>query len=208
MNYDVPHPLQLVSTFSISIFVGCLILFTACLELEPLETRIERDTPTELPPITTEGLRTMGAYIQTDTGRLLFVASGVNRPEVALAESVSCNSFNNIHKLSTDKIAVTGIYCRRSEIGDDRRMTLSFNYLPTDSVQLYFSYSPDKYSRGSNYWTRGTEKDNIKFTILRHDREMRILSGTFSGYLINRDVPFDTIRVTDGRFDIIHGEVP
>jgi len=38
-------------------------------------------------------------------------------------------------------------------------MTLSFNYLPTDSVQLYFSYSPDKYSRGSNYWTRGTEKD-------------------------------------------------
>ena len=175
---------------------------------EELAERIRANTPTELPPITTTGANTMGAYIHTDTGRVLFVASGVDRPETALAESLDCEAFNNLLYANNNYLSVRGIYCRRPEIGDDRRISMGFGYFAPDSVQISLSYDPDDWTNGPDYWTREFSQSGIEYEILRDDRQARVFSGTFSGYLLNRAPPYDTLQITDGRFDVTYGITP
>ena len=175
---------------------------------EALAERIRANTPTELPPVTTEGAMTMGAYVETDTGRMLFVASGVDRPETALATTLDCAAFDNYLFRSNEYIGVAGIYCRRPEIGDNRYLSMGFGYIAPDSVQLSFIYNPGGNVGSTNYWTRAFPASDIEYEILRDDREARILSGTFAGQLLNRDPPYDTVRITDGRFDVRYGVTP
>ncbi len=186
---------------------------------EELADRIRANTPTELPPITMTGANTMGAYIHPQPGSplweqagrvdsFLFVASGVDRPETALAESLDCGAFNNYLIKSTSWISVQGIYCRRPEIGDDRFIALNFGYLPKDSVQLALNVSLRKALSMTNYWTREFSGADMNYTILRDDRATGVLSGTFSGQVLNRASPYDTVEITDGRFDITYGVTP
>ena len=75
---------------------------------EELAEAIRAATPAELPPVTTAGLNTMGAYVHTDTGRVLFVASGVDRPETALAASLDCEPFNSLMNRELGSVTARG----------------------------------------------------------------------------------------------------
>ncbi len=186
---------------------------------EELAEQIRRNTPTELPPVTTVGANTMGAWIHPQPGSplweqagrvdsFLFVASGVDRPETALAESLDCEAFNNYLKESNGWISTSGRYCRRPEIDDSREMILNFGLVHTDSVEQSFIYIRDKNSSGINYWTRNFQDNRIEYKILLDNRQISTLSGTFSGRLINRAPPHDTLCITLGRFDVTYGITP
>ena len=205
--------------------ITALILLTASsCDQDPLTTtpeelaeQIRRNTPTELPPITTSGENTMGAWIYPQPGSplhdlagdsILFVASGVDRPETALATSLDCDAFDNFLFQSNDYIEASGTYCRRPEILDDRLIYIGFGYIAPDSAQIAFSYSEDCNSSSINYWTRAFSDSNIEYEILLDNRGLRIFSGSFSGYLLNRSPPYDTLRITNGRFDVTYGVTP
>ena len=159
----------------------------------------------------------MGAWIHPQPGSplhdlagdsILFVASGVDRPETALATSLDCNAFNNIRNLTNESIISSGVYCRRPEIDDDRQINLSFGYYYPDSARVFFIYRHAKTERGINYTSTLIPQDEIEYQILNDDRHNQIFSGKFGGYLINRAEPYDTIRVTTGRFDVTYGITP
>ena len=208
------------------LFVPSLIIgLSACdsdpftLSPEELAEQIRRNTPTELPPITTVGANTMGAWIHPQPGSplweqagrvdsFLFVASGVDRPETALAESLDCEAFNNYLFESKNLISIQGQYCERPEIGDSRNLASNFSYIEPDSVELFFSYVSDASSRSINYWTRGFSQSEIEYKVLLNDQDDRILAAIYSGYLIHRAPPYDTLRITQGRFDVTYGITP
>jgi len=184
---------------------------------EELAEQIRRNTPTELPPITTTGENTMGAWIHPQPGSplhdlegdsLLFVASGVDRPETALATSLDCDAFNNFLFESQDLISIRGIYCQRTEIDDPRNITVNFSYIRPDSIELSFGYVADRNASSIDYWTRRFGSSQISYAIAFDDEESRALSGTFLGSLINRSPPYDTLLITDGRFDVTYGVTP
>ena len=185
-----------------------ILLAAACEYSEAdLADDIRARTPTELPPATTHGANTMGAYVHTDTGRVLFVASGVDRPETNLAASLDCNAFDNMWFRSSNFVSVRGLYCNREEIGDYRRMRMTFKYKYPDSAVLIFQYSSMLSSLPERYWNNYPDA-SLNYEITRDDREARVLSGTFAGRLLNRDPPYDTLVVTDGRFDVTYGVTP
>ncbi|MFK8056400.1 MAG: hypothetical protein AB8F78_09805 [Saprospiraceae bacterium] len=205
--------------------ITALILLTASsCDQDPLTTtpeelaeQIRRNTPTELPPITTSGENTMGAWIHPQPGSplhdlegdsILFVASGVDRPETALATSLDCAAFNNLLQESSGWISVQGRYCRRPEIDDDRQISLNFGLVTPDSVELKLIYTQFSGDRGLNYWTRGFSNSQLEYEVSNDNRSENILSGTFSGQLINRALPYDTILVDNGRFDVTYGTTP
>jgi hypothetical protein len=184
------------------------------LSAEELAEQIRRNTPTELPPITTSGENTMGAWIHPQPGSplhdlagdsILFVASGVDRPETALAESLDCNAFNNFHYLSTRSIFSSGKYCSRPEIGDERELELSFGYFYPDSARVLFFYED---TDAFTYRSESIGLGGIIYDILLDNRSENVISGTFSGALINRSSPYDTIRVSTGRYDVTYGITP
>ena len=98
---DLPQT-STTSLLQILVFAACLN--PACTpEEDPfintpdeLVAYIRAQTPTEIPPITSTGANTMGAWIETDTGRVLFVASGIERPDPIGAESTDCPAFQNV----------------------------------------------------------------------------------------------------------------
>ena len=89
--------------------------------------RIRAHIPTELPPVTTEGAMTMGAYVETDTGRVLFVASGVERVDPIGSSLTDCDPFQNWRYESSSLISVDGRWCARPEAGDPRSQSLVFS---------------------------------------------------------------------------------
>jgi len=185
---------------------------------EELAEQIRRNTPTELPPITTTGENTMGAWIHPQQGSplhdlagtdsILFVASGVDRPETALATSLDCDAFNNIKKLSTGNISAVGIHCPRKEIGDPRYMSLSFLHILPDSTGVSFRYQSDWFNDSFVYSSRRNHFSIIDDVILLNDSTSRVLSAVFDATLVNHESPFDTVRITVGRFDVIYGTTP
>ena len=205
-------------------FTALILLTASSCDQDPLTTtpeelaeQIRRNTPTELPPITASGENTMGAWVHPQPGSplydltgdsILFVASGVDRPETALATSLDCAAFNNFLQESTGWISVQGIYCRRPEIDDDRDIGLNFGLINQDSIELKFDYEHSKLDSRVLYWSRDFSQSVISSNILIDNREERVLSGTFSGRLINRSPPYDTLLITDGRFDVTYGVTP
>ncbi len=170
---------------------------------------IRKATPTELPPITTSGENTMGAWVETDTGRVLFVASGVDRlSDPGDVQSIDCDPFQNWRYESQEYISITGRWCPRPEIGDDRSMWMQV--LISDSGPLYASFIYDVRG-GSTRWYESSkvgEDSDFNFTVTDHDTESRHLSGLFNGILFNKKAPFDTILIADGRFDTFYGSTP
>ncbi len=186
---------------------------------EELAARIRANTPTELPPITMTGANTMGAYIHPQPGSplweqagrvdsFLFVASGVDRPETALAESLDCGAFNNYLKQSSGWTSIIGTYCARPEINDPKRISVTFSLVTSDSAEVYLNYTKDEYDIGNRYWSHGLVKSSVSYNITRDDRTAQIISGTFATRVINRAAPFDTVDITDGRFDVTYGVTP
>ena len=199
------------------LLLAALSLATACGK-DPLGTspeaqaaRIRANTPTELPPVTTEGAMTMGAYVETDTGRVLFVASGVERADPIGSSSTDCPAFQNWLYQSSDLIGVSGRWCARPEIGDNRSQRLVFSFYPA-RANLLFEITDDL-SYGFVHLYRSDTLRPPDYEILRDDRSGRILSATFSATLYAEDpggggVHGDTIRITDGRLDVRYGVTP
>ncbi len=201
-----------------------LLAASACVDDDPLTLsdeelaeRIRANTPTELPPVTTSGENTMGAWIHPQPGSplhtlvgdsLLFVASGVDRPETALATSLDCKAFDNYLFQSNSYVSANGDYCRRPEIGDDRHMSIIFGYIAPDSVQIYFNYHHSNTSSILNYRLKDARQLVLEYDILIDNRDQQIFSGTFQSGLINRSPPYDTLQITDGRFDVTYGITP
>jgi len=172
---------------------------------EAVADRIRANTPTELPPITSEGLNTMGAYIHTDTGRVLFVASGVERPDPIGAGSTDCDPFQNYRFSSDSLTSIVGRWCPRPEITDERSMRISIGISEADTVLAYFSYRHFTNSKRKVYIGNSS---SVKIDVLSQSWEQNTISGTFSFIGVNRDPPYDTILVTDGRFDVTYGLTP
>ena len=216
--------MNITSRFLLALTAVILLTASSCEDDDPftlseqeLADRIRANTPTELPPITTTGENTMGAWIHPQPGSplhdlegdsILFVASGVDRPETALATSLDCDAFDNYLFQSKNLISVQGQFCERPEIGDVRNLSSNFSFVQPDSVEIFFGYVGDRSSRSINYWTRGFVNSQITYTILLDDQQSRVFSGRFSGRLINRAEPFDTLRITAGRFDVTYGITP
>jgi len=147
----------------------------------------------------------MGAYIHTDTGRVLFVASGVERPDPIGAGSTDCEAFQNYRYLDERFVGIVGKWCPRPEIGDFRRMALGISKYDSDSLVMFFSYKPSPAEDNQVYFAT---QSSISYEPLHENASDQAISGEFSYTAANRDPPYDTILVTDGRFDVTYGLTP
>ncbi len=184
-----------------------LVGLTSCTKDEVKEIR--KATPTELPPITTSGENTMGAWVETDTGRVLFVASGVDRlSDPGDVQSIDCDPFQNWRYESQEYISIDGRWCPRPEIGDYRSMWM--HILMYDSGPQYTSFTYDVRGGSTRRYASSKvgEDSDFNIEITGHDTESRHVSGIFDGMLFNKEEPFDTIVVADGRFDTFYGSTP
>ena len=216
--------MEVTSRFLLALTAVVLLTASSCEDDDPFTTspeelaeQIRRNTPTELPPITTTGENTMGAWIHPQPGSrlndlegdsILFVASGVDRPETALATSLDCDAFDNTLYESNQSIGISGQYCRRPEIDDPRRLSFGIEYYQ-DSLQIFFRYSPIPAGQDKRYWLAPPlNNEAISLDVMNDDRSSKIFSGIFYGTLINRSPPFDTIEISKGRFDVTYGITP
>ncbi|MFK8056719.1 MAG: hypothetical protein AB8F78_11420 [Saprospiraceae bacterium] len=193
-----------VSLLALSIVLSA----SSCSKEEQLANQIERNTPTELPPISQAGANTMGAYVTVGGERHLFVASGVERGGSIGTISADCEPFKNFLYQSTGNIVVAGTWCSRQEINRPIQMDMAVS-IPTltDSFRLSFGIDYDGTSSTGNrvsYISRGfsviTQVDTSRL-----DRQEMIVAGTFEGYAINFENMLDTALIPDGRFDVRYG---
>jgi len=148
----------------------------------------------------------MGAYIHTDTGRVLFVASGVERPDPIGAASTDCDPFQNFKFVKDELISIQGRWCPRREIGDNRDMWLDVAFWNTDSITASFSYIPDLSSNNKIYTSLN---ENFSVTVLHHDEQRQSISAKFSGVLMHTESPLlETIRIESGRLDATYSLTP
>ena len=198
--------------------LAAVSLATAC-DKDPLGTspeaqadRIRANTPTELPPVTTEGAMTMGAYVETDTGRVLFVASGVERVDPIGSSSTDCDPFDAYRRDSGKFVVIRGWWCSRPEIGDPRQQSLALIRYDGGRSQLFYIIHEDTRStKAVNYISDTLEVGEVEF--IRNDSVNRVMSARFSATLYVDDgfdggVNGDTIRIVDGRVDASYGFVP
>lgn len=87
-------------------------------------------------------------------------------------------------------------------------MNLSFGFIYPDSSRLFFRYEDLKNDYAVNYTSQSLSIDDLIFQITTDDRGKQILSGSFSGLVVNRTLPYDTLLITDGRFDVTYGVTP
>ncbi len=190
--------------------LGLCISVVGCDKEDRLAKRIERDTPTELPPITSVGANTMGAYVTIGDEQHLFVASGVERGGSVGSISADCEAFNNYLYRSDGNIVIQGIWCSRPEISLPKRMSLAILF-PTrgDSLGMAFGIDYDGLSGNPHerYGSYGIDAD-VEINVNSLDTINHIAAGIFSGYVLNFDNPLDTAFITDGRFDVYYGITP
>ncbi|MFK8057711.1 MAG: hypothetical protein AB8F78_16410 [Saprospiraceae bacterium] len=180
--------------------------------------RILANTPTELPPITTTGENTMGAWIilqpgselalEAGTDSILFVASGVERIDPIGASSTDCDAFQNFRYESQGYVDILGRWCPRPEIGDPKWLTLGFLRFDNDRVMVTASID---LNGGRTVDSKKFRNDSIgisHFSVLLDDATNRILSATFSGELYGWDNTSDTIQIESGRLDARYGITP
>ena len=152
----------------------------------------------------------MGAYLQTDTGRILFVASGVERIDPIGASSTDCNPFQNHRYESQNYVSILGRWCTRPEIGDDKELTLSFSLFDDGRALVSCGIDLDGGSSLNELKYKSDTLYTPQYEILLDDESERILSATFSAELYGwyNTSDRDTIQITDGRLDVTYGSTP
>ena len=181
---------------------------------------IRAATPTELPPVTTVGAGTMGAYIIPTPGSelhrlagedtILFVASGVERGGSIGTISTSCRPFQNWRFESTGQISILGNWCPRPEIDIEHSQVLIFNLL-NDSEggvfgSIFYAYS----ATGSSLDEIKFRNDSVPITrinLLRNDQSSAILSVRFSESAFALDSS-DSVKIEMARLDATYGSTP
>ncbi len=173
------------------LFIGILLTVASCKKLNPPN---DNDEPKErvLPPATTSGENTFGCKVNGE----VFLPNGninywgidhpvyyVNYEELWIRVKNLYDYPNNIYLYIyiDDKLSSTGV----------TKELLSENY-PQYEI-LHENYT------ATGYYIDSTK--NYYVDITRLDLENRIVSGTFEYTVVNEELA-DTIKITEGRFDL------
>ncbi len=208
------------------VLVGILapLVFAACEIGDPLGPtdyigRMRREYPTELPAIDYAGERVFGANVVTDTGVVLYVASGVDRSGAFFGpyRGEGCLAYQTFgYDAASRSLGVQSRYCARPEIGDPRSMNMGLFVSDTGRHHMYFTYDENQLgyrAKANAYTTQGLAADAVRVTYVKRDttpsppgnaaERSAILAGTFSAMLVERELRLDTIWVRDGRFSCL-----
>lgn len=147
--------------------------------------------PPTLPQITSEGKNTFGClvngeiYVPNDYFHYFYYAFKDN-PQLYGTLSLRCNRDGN----NTNSGFLIQLRNRVFSKGK--------HYIYTNSnTKDYLSHVKNNFDTYQNY----TNDSNNFIDLIRLDTVNRIASGTFQFNLINTNNDFDTIRITEGRFD-------
>lgn len=137
-----------------------------------------------LPPITTEGKGTFGYRVN---GKIQGQCYDGFFTSLANAEIVGDSTFTLSESCDGHSF---GFFLRYSALIVNRRYLID-------------STSGISYSGNSGKSYRATDPNNEFYVqFLKYDKQAKIISGTFSGYLYNEDG--ESVTITDGRFDQIY----
>ena len=167
----------------------------------------------QLPPATTIGANTAGCLIN---GKVLIPKNGSQAIGGSPAYGLTTGVGNNFHApIIGDDYRFIRIANLRDNGGDDiyihlNDMTLGAgNYDVGQSNNEYYMDGPnnpqiiaqiyDGVNIGKTFWSSA---NSGLITVTRFDYFAGIYSGTFNCTLYNKDNPTETIKITEGRFDI------
>ncbi len=145
----------------------------------------------ELPPITTEGKNTFGCKVN---GKVFRNFGG---------------NFN-VQDLDVDYHIPSGLFALTAAQIDDEKGIFNFvNCLATFLEEGTYNFNEGRcFYESHSYCTDEFDPLNLDPTqpailnILRLDNQEFIIAGTFEFTLTHPDCPGDTIRITEGRFDV------
>lgn len=159
-----------------------------------------------LPPITQTGENTFGCYVD---GKLLIPRDGSATIPPNKGMMIYTNSNTTYHDLRVrdHKSGNGGIFnLHITGLGENWEGSHTINegncrngLQAIPNINLYVRWR-DK-DTGTFKWYCSI-KNGGTLTIIRHDVENWIISGTFNSTLVNQDDPDDLIEITEGRFDI------
>jgi len=150
----------------------------------------DTDEPGELPPITTTGENTFGCLINGE----VWLPAGPDRYNRGFDENTGQFAFGALRRPLNESIEEIVGLTGKVEISSRFVIDYSCGF-GSSSDDFFYSYAID---------TTATNK----LIFLRLDIENNIASGTFEFTAINEYPPYDTVYVTQGRFDFNYGRKP
>ena len=189
---------------------------------DELADRIRASTPTELPPVTSVGANTMGAWVTPGAGSalareagstdpILFVASGVERPDPIGTISTDCPPFQN-HRYETDGyVSISGRWCSRPEIGDFKSQTLTITIQDDGNIHAAYAIGIDGGSSLNELIFRRRFVDADLFNISLDNIQNRIIALESDDFYLHgyyNATAGDSILVSDLRLDATYGLTP
>jgi hypothetical protein len=166
------------------LFLAILILTTCCSSCELLFPKTEPKTELEkLPPITQEGKNTFGCLVN---GKAFVVTNSYNQVAIYEIGMLQFGASIDDGDLDESIYMVVGDPLVENEVYSfiDARHNAEYQYRNTDNICIY---------EFENTY-------NGKLSFSKIDRNNYIISGTFEFSTVIRGC--DTIRITEGRFDM------
>ncbi len=189
-EFSFTKQLKLMKIFSF-LFIGILFTVASCKKLNPPE---ENDEPKErvLPPATTSGENTFGCKVNGEVflpnGNINYW--GIDHPKYYLEEGRLWVRVKNLYDYPNDVYMYVDIYKDLWTVGKSTNLINSlypeYKYFREDYTQVLYHIDSTK-----NYYV----------DITRLDLENQIVSGEFE-YTIFNDELGDTLKITEGRFDL------
>ncbi len=174
------HPLWLLAVFY------ALLLGASCDKVN----NVKKD---ELPPITTEGKNTFGCKVNGKVFRNF--GRNFNRLDLIMQYHIPSGLFNLVgRQISSDEDIKSNIVGCLTYFTEEGMHTIREG----DFYHEDFGHCADPYH---NTFELDTTLPAI-LNILRLDNQEFIIAGTFGFTLVNPHCPGDTIRITEGRFDV------
>jgi len=181
-----------------------LIILTIFSVLGCNKSDIELNT---LPAETQTGANTFGAVIR---GQIWTINGKYCKQLGGCRENPSANyftidtPFNASLGLSADKVIYKGIGVKSRESFDFQFYRnfsgVGIYHLKKDnSCDIQYTYTD---ITNNKYYQLLQERETFDLNITKFDTITKIISGKFSGILFNEFEPTDSIKITDGRFDI------
>ncbi|MBN4071475.1 hypothetical protein JYT72_03075 [Crocinitomix catalasitica] len=171
------------------LFFKKTMLLAFCFTLISVLASCDKNKPKELPPITETGANTFGCYLD---GQVFTPKGNLATPGL---ESTFYSSNNGLWIAAINKTDFGSTIVIYVRIGDGLDS-------PGVYQNIYGTSSPDYIDYGlaeGNYYIDSMTTHFVEITKL--DLEQNLVSGRFEFSVVN-PVSNDTIRITDGRFDI------
>ena len=188
-----------------------ITVFFACLALSCTKTATELEQD-QLPPITQNGTNKAGFLLNGKTVIPKNASQAIGGP---LIYGLKYHLGINFGNPSFDDYFAINIKNRKDIDGDEIYIHLNNMMLGAGTYQLgqsngnYFTASPannhvvlKKAINSGSIITYLSNSNSGFITITRFDYPNKIISGTFNMTLYNPDNSIETVKITDGRFDI------